>query len=117
MSAQVIDGIIWLFLFIGVMFCGISIIGLLLFPDIRSRQYTASRASLIGSGAIVSAVIVFGLFRNFTSFGHQYGNLIILTLGLFVVILAGNLILSRMITQRAIPECKCEVPLRKNPDE
>jgi len=101
MSSLAVDGIIWVLLLVGIGFCGISVMGLLLFPDIRSRRYTAVRAGLIGFLGIVSAVVVFGLFRTFTTPGNQYLVLIVLSVVLAVVVVAGNLIISRIIMKQA----------------
>ena len=102
MSALVPDVIIFILLFIGVGFCGLSVIGLLLFPDIRSRSHTAVRASLIGSGASVTAVILSSLFIFLTTGGNQYLVLFAMVMVLFIVIIAGNLIVTRIIVKRTI---------------
>ena len=52
MSAA-IDAAIYIFLIISIGFAGIGVIGLLLFPDIRSRMYTAFRATVISFSAII----------------------------------------------------------------
>jgi multicomponent Na+:H+ antiporter subunit G len=111
MSSPAVDGIIWVLLLVGTGFCGISVIGLLLFPDIRSRRYTAVRAGLIGFLGILSAVIVFGLFRIFSTAGNQYPDLVVLSVVLTGVIVAGNLIISRIVMQRSEPKKNnCNVP-------
>jgi multisubunit Na+/H+ antiporter MnhG subunit len=112
MSSFTVDGIIWVLLLIGTGFCGISVIGLLLFPNIRSRRYTAVRAGLIGFIGIVSGVIVFGLFRIFTTTGNQYLVLVVLSVILAIVVVAGNFTLSRIIMKRAgLPNpCGAQIP-------
>ena len=59
MSSLPADLIIWALLFIGVVFCGIGLMGLMLFPDTRSRMFTAFRATAIGLGAVAFAVITY----------------------------------------------------------
>jgi len=97
MSSLVIDLVIWALLFAGVGFGLIGLIGLLLFPDTRSRMYTAVRACLISIGATGLAVIVFGLYALQTSGGNQYVTLILHTLVLVLVVAAGNYLVSRSI--------------------
>ena len=116
MSALV-DGIIFVLLFIGVGFCGISVIGLLLFPDIRSRSHTAVRASLMGSGAIVSAIILYSLFLFLTTGGNQYLVLFALVIVLFLVVLAGNVVITRIIMKRTSSGDMCRTLIPDNDDK
>ena len=97
MSSLVIDLVIWALLFAGVGFGLIGLIGLLLFPDTRSRMYTAVRACLISFGATGLAVIVYGLNALQTSGGNQYVTLVLHTLVLVLVVTAGNYLVSRSI--------------------
>ncbi|MHB8162995.1 MAG: monovalent cation/H(+) antiporter subunit G [Methanoregula sp.] len=100
MSLLVIDLIIWALLFVGVGFGLIGLIGLLLFPDTRSRMYTAVRACLISFGATGLAVIVYGLNALQTYGGNQYVTLILHTLVLVLVVAAGNYLVSRSILEK-----------------
>jgi multicomponent Na+:H+ antiporter subunit G len=100
MSSLVIDLIIWALLFAGVGFGLIGLIGLLLFPDTRSRMYTAVRACLISIGATGLAVIVYGLNALQTSGGNQYATLVLHTLVLVLVVAAGNYLVSRSILEK-----------------
>ena len=63
MSDPFIDAVIYILFTVSVGFSGIGVIGLLLFPDIRSRLYTAVRATLIGTAAMVVSVICLRIFR------------------------------------------------------
>ena len=110
MSSLFADGIIWLLLFTGVGFSGIGVIGLLLFPDIRSRSYTGFRAALIGLAATGCAVFAFGGYQYFATSGSQYLSLVFHTLILVIVVFIGNALVSREILKRAIPKSSCELP-------
>ena len=100
MSSLLIDLIIWILLIAGVGFGLISLIGLFLFPDTRSRMYTALRASLIGIGATGIAVFIYGLNALQTSGGNQYFTLILHTVLLVVVVAMGNYAVSRTILKK-----------------
>ena len=103
MSSLVIDMIIWILLVIGVGFCLVSLIGLLLFPDTRSRMYTAVRASLIGISSAGLSVIIYGLNALQTSGGNQYLTLLLHMLILIVIVVTGNYIVSRIIFEKIRP--------------
>jgi multicomponent Na+:H+ antiporter subunit G len=92
------DSIIFLLLIVRVGFGGISVIGLLLFPDIRSRMYTATRASLISVGAITLSVILYALYELISGSGNQYTTLILHTLVLIIVVVGAYVIMYRMIS-------------------
>ena len=110
MSAFLIDAGIWLLLFVSVGFGGIGLIGLLLFPDTRSRQYTSCRATLISINALGLAVILFGLFAFMSRGGSQYLMLTLHTLLLLAVMVTANLLVSRAILNRTHVEYACQSP-------
>ena len=103
MSSLLIDLIIWVLLIAGVGFGLISLIGLLLFPDTRSRMYTAIRASLIGIGATGIAVFIYGLNALQTFSGNQYFTLLLHTILLIVIVAIGNYIVSSTILEKTRP--------------
>jgi len=107
MSSVVADIAIWLLLFAGVGFAGIGLIGLLLFPDIRSRRYTAVRATLIGLSATVLAVILYGVYELQASGGGQYTVLLALAILLAATVFAGNMAVSKEILARAVRTDYC----------
>ena len=107
MSSLPADLAIWVLLFAGVGFAGIGLIGLLLFPDIRSRRYTAVRATLIGFGATALAVILYGGYELASSGGSEYEILLALSILLAAVVAAGNLAVSREILTRAAVKNFC----------
>jgi multicomponent Na+:H+ antiporter subunit G len=100
MSSLIIDLIIWILLIAGVGFGLISLVGLLLFPDTRSRMYTAVRACLISIGVTGIAVIIYGLNGLQTVGGNQYLTLILYTLLLVVIAAIGNYIVSKTILEK-----------------
>ena len=101
MSSLLIDLIIWILLIVGVGFGLISLIGLLLFPDTRSRMYTALRASLISIGATGIAVFIYGLNALQTAGGgNQYITLLMHTVLLVVVVAIGNYVVSETILEK-----------------
>jgi len=100
MSSLPADLVIWALLFVGTVFCGVSLMGLLIFPDTRSRMFTAFRAAAIGLGAMVLAVITYGYFRLLSVGGDQYLTLILRALFLVIVLAAGMWMMYRIIRER-----------------
>jgi multicomponent Na+:H+ antiporter subunit G len=107
------DSIIFLLLVISVGFGGISVIGLLLFPDIRSRMYTATRASLISVSAITLSVILYALFEVFSGGSPQYTTLVLHTLVLIIVVTGANVMMFRMISEHV----KTKKPIHGQPEQ
>ena len=103
MNSLLIDLIIWILLIFGVGFGLISLIGLLLFPDTRSRMYTGIRASLISIGATGIAVFIYGLNALQTSGGNPYFTLLLHTIFIVLVVSMGNYIISRTILEKTQP--------------
>ncbi len=102
------DSIIFLLLVISVGFGGISVIGLLLFPDIRSRMYTATRASLISVSAITLSVILYALFELLSVGGPQYNTLVLHTLVLIIVVMGANMMMFRLISNHVKTQKACQ---------
>jgi len=101
MSDPFIDAVIYILFIASVGFSGIGVIGLLLFPDIRSRLYTAVRATLIGTGAMVISVIFYAFFVSLSGGGDLYTSLVIHTLVLMGIVIGANLVLYRLLRKRA----------------
>jgi len=108
MSSPVMDSVIFLLLIVSVGFGGISVIGLLLFPDIRSRMYTATRASLISAGAITLSVIFYALFKLNSGDGPQYSTLILHTLVLCIIVAGANTMVYKMISDHIKIQKACQ---------
>lgn len=100
MSSLPADLIIWALLFVGTIFCGFGLMGLFLFPDTRSRMFTAFRATAIGLGAMVVAVITYGYSLLLTTGGDQYLTLILHSLVLVIMLATGTWIMYRIIRER-----------------
>jgi multisubunit Na+/H+ antiporter MnhG subunit len=114
MSDFFIDTVIYILFIVSVGFSGIGIIGLLLFPDIRSRLYTAVRATLIGTGAMVLSVIVYAFFVFQSGGGDLYTSLVIHTLVLMCIVIGANLLLYRLIRKRAMTPETCKPSPQNN---
>ena len=113
MSSLPADFGIWALLFIGAVFCGLGLMGLLIFPDTKSRMFTAFRATAIGLGSITLAVLLYGFSLFLTGGGDQYLALILHTLSLFVVLAAGTWVMYGIIRERIRqekPESACQPP-------
>ena len=113
MSSLPADFGIWALLFIGAVFCGLGLMGLLIFPDTKSRMFTAFRATAIGLGSITLAVLLYGFSLFLTGGGDQYLALILHTLFLFVVLAAGTWVMYGIIRERIRkekPESACQPP-------
>jgi multicomponent Na+:H+ antiporter subunit G len=102
------DSIIFLLLVISVGFGAISVIGLLLFPDIRSRMYTATRASLISVSAVTLSVILYALFEILSVGGLQYTTLVLHTLVLIIVVMGANMMMFRLISNHVKTKKACQ---------
>ncbi len=100
MSSVLVDIIIYVLIVIGVGFGGIGVIGLLLFPDIRSRMFTGTRATLISCCAIFLAGIIFSLFSLFTWGGTQYTTFIVYAVLFLILIVFLNQVAARVILQQ-----------------
>ena len=66
------DLLITLVLLAAVGFGAISVIGLLLFPDIRSRSFTGIRAGILATALVTAAGTCYGLYAWYLSGGIQY---------------------------------------------
>jgi len=106
------DILIWLFLFIGVGFGALAFFGLLIFPDIRSRMFTATRASLISVSAVSVAVVLFGINGFLVAGGSQYVTLIIHTLFFYGMVVVASVSIARIIHDQTRTEaCGLALPV------
>jgi multisubunit Na+/H+ antiporter MnhG subunit len=104
MSSLPADLGIWALLFTGTGFCGFGLMGLLIFPDTKSRMFTAFRATAIGLGTVVLAVITYGYTMFLTSGGDEYVTLILHTLFLAFVLAAGTWVMYGIIRKKTLKE-------------
>ena len=117
MSAPGIDAAIFILLIISVGFGGIGVLGLLLFPDIRSRMYTAFRATVISISAITLSVIIYALFTFNSSGGDQYLALILHSMVLLFIIAVANGVVYKTILDRTKSVTFCQLATEQNADK
>jgi multisubunit Na+/H+ antiporter MnhG subunit len=110
MSDLLMDLCIWTFLVVAVGFGGIGLMGLLIFPDTRSRMFTAFRATMIGVGALVLSLIFVNLSVFRSTGENPYGTFIMHAVFLLFVLLAGNWVMYRMIRDLTKRETACQLP-------
>jgi len=94
-----IDILIWSLLLVGIGFALLAFVGLLIFPDIRSRRFTGSRAALISTSLFAGAALGFGLFR-YADGGADYLALIVWTIILWLILALTLILVSRKILQQ-----------------
>jgi multisubunit Na+/H+ antiporter MnhG subunit len=110
MSNPYIDAFIFILFMVSIGFSGIGVFGLFLFPDIRSRLYTAVRATLIGSGAMVLSVIAYAVFVFLSRGGGEYSSWVIHAIVLMCIVTGANVVMYRLILMRAKTRaCKSSV--------
>jgi hypothetical protein len=66
------DLLLTLLLLAAIGFAGISLMGLLIFPDIRSRSFTGLRAGIISLALVAAAGVCYGLYTWVNTGGMQY---------------------------------------------
>jgi len=117
MSNLSVDAAIFILLVISVGFGTIGVIGLFLFPDIRSRMYTVIRATVISFSAIILSVIIYALSAFISSGGDQYSTLILHSLVLLGIVAVANGIVYKTILNRIKSVSTCQVPAEQNKDK
>ena len=100
MSSIVSDILICLLLIAGVGFGAISLMGLLIFPDIRSRMYTALRAGFICILATAGAAAVYAFTLLLETGGSQYSTFLFHAILLTGIVIVGIMIVSRQIREK-----------------
>lgn len=106
MTSFAADLVIWALLAGAAGFFLLGFVGLLIFPDIRSRLFTASRATLIGASLAMVAAILFGISAYAAGGGDIYATLVIHTLFLYGILAVGNVFVSRIILEQ-VPAPAC----------
>jgi multicomponent Na+:H+ antiporter subunit G len=107
MSNPLIDAVIFILIGLSISFAGIGMIGLFLFPDIRSRMHTAFRATLISLGCLWTSVIVFALFVVFSGIGGQYIIFVIHSVVLLIIVIIANAVLYKLFRERTKTTSAC----------
>jgi multicomponent Na+:H+ antiporter subunit G len=108
MSDLFLDSLITILLVISVGFGGIGVIGLLLFPDIRSRMFTATRATIISFGTITLAVILYALYAFQSDGGDQYITLVFHSVILLCILIIANIVQYKTILYRTRTMTSCQ---------
>jgi multisubunit Na+/H+ antiporter MnhG subunit len=109
MTDLLLDISIWVLLLVAIGFGGIGLMGLMIFPDTRSRMYTAIRASVIGVGALVLALVVVNLSLFLSTGTNPYGTHILHAGLLLFILVGGNWFMYRMIRGLTKPENFCRM--------
>lgn len=117
MSSLVSDILIWLLLLGSIGFAGISLMGLLIFPDIRSRMYTALRAALICIGCVLAAAIIYALTRLADGGGEQYSTFLIHILFIGGMMAVAVMIINRQLLEKTQDLVYCGNPVVQKNEE
>jgi len=116
MSVLAADILIWILLAAGVGFGVLGFAGLLIFPEIKSRMFTASRATLIGVSLVTLAAIVFGISGFLGGGGDLYAALVIHAIFLFGVLAIASVFIYRIVLeQTALPDLCHDEPGKNMP--
>jgi len=83
-------------------FGGISVMGLIVFPDPRSRAFTGIRAGILAMALASLAGICYGLFSWSTTDGVQYVAFTIAAILLLVLVILLNRITASAICRAAV---------------
>jgi multisubunit Na+/H+ antiporter MnhG subunit len=94
------DIAIWILLFAAFGFAVLGFFGLLIFPDIKSRMFTATRATLIAAGLVIVSAFLYGINASLMTGQEIYTTLLIHTALLAAVLLAGTIVVTRIISGR-----------------
>jgi len=97
MSSFLFDIAIWILLFAAFVFGVLGFFGLLIFPDIRSRMFTASRASLIAAGLVIASAFFYGINAYQETGQDIYLALLSHTALLTIVLCAGTVVVTRIL--------------------
>jgi multicomponent Na+:H+ antiporter subunit G len=103
MSAWILDGIISILLIIAVGFGAISVIGLLLFPDIRSRSFTGLRAGILALALVTVAGVCYGAFKWATTGEMQYLLFILVAIMMLILVVVLNRIATEVVCRSSVP--------------
>ncbi|MFA5332323.1 MAG: hypothetical protein WC342_08090 [Methanoregula sp.] len=88
------DVLLSVILLAAILFGWISVVGLLLFPDIRSRAFTGVRAGLVATGLVTASGVIYGIYKWAGTGEMQYpvyaGAAVLLCVLLVILNLAGS---------------------------
>jgi multicomponent Na+:H+ antiporter subunit G len=103
MSALILDVILYLLLLAALGFGAISVIGLLLFPDIRSRSFTGLRAGILAITLVTVAGMSYGIYEWITSGSIQYLLYAIGSIMMLILVLVLNRIATDIVCRSSVP--------------
>lgn len=106
MIELVVDILLYILILAAILFGGISVMGLVVFPDPRSRAFTGVRAGIWAMTLVSLAGICYGLFSWYATEGLQY---LVFTLAV-VLLLALVILLNRIVTPVI---CRTAAPLQE----
>ena len=102
MSVWAIDALLYVLLLAAIGFGGISVVGLLLFPDIRSRSFTGYRAGILATALVTAAGICYGIFRWSETGGMQYLQFALAAILMLVLVVILNRIATGVVCRTAV---------------
>jgi len=94
----VVDVLLYILLLAAIGFGWISVIGLLLFPDIRSRAFTGLRAGILAMTLVTASAICYGLFTWTRDGGMQYLVLVLAAVLMLVIVVVLNRIAAETLS-------------------
>jgi multicomponent Na+:H+ antiporter subunit G len=97
-----VEAILYILLIAAIGFGGISVIGLLIFPDIRSRTFTGLRAGIIALALVSAAGIWYGIFLWVTTGGMQYLLFALAAILMLVLVVVANRIAADTVCRKAV---------------
>jgi multicomponent Na+:H+ antiporter subunit G len=103
MSAWILDWLISILLIIAVGFGAISVIGLLLFPDIRSRSFTGLRAGILAMALVTAAGVCYGVFKWVSTGGMQYLLFTLAAILMLILVVGLNRIAADVVCRSSVP--------------
>lgn len=102
MTGLVVDILLYILILAAILFGGISVMGLVVFPDPRSRAFTGIRAGILAMALVSLAGICYGMFSWFTTDGMQYVVFTLAAILLFVLVVFLNRITAPAICRAAV---------------
>ena len=98
-----LDVMITLLLVAAAGFGAIAVIGLLLFPDIRSRSFTGLRAGILATALVTIAGICYGIFEWFLQGGMQYLEYALSAVLILVLVIVLNRVATGVLRHSSVP--------------
>ncbi len=103
MIAWILDVLLYILLLAALGFGAISVVGLLLFPDIRSRSFTGLRAGILAITLVSAAGVCYGIYAWLTVGGMQYLEFAFAAILLLVLVVVLNRIATDVVCRSSVP--------------